>query len=78
MLSCKDITQMASDYRDHHMGVWQRMQFRVHLMMCTHCRRFMYQLETTIGSISRITPVETDEKTVEDQVARLLAESRKK
>lgn len=43
MLSCKDITRLASDYEDLNLGFRDRMQMRLHIFICVHCRNFMKQ-----------------------------------
>lgn len=46
MLNCQQIAQMSSDYLDRTDLTWQqRAQFKMHLMMCSHCRRFVGQLD---------------------------------
>ena len=44
MLSCKDVANRASDYLDNQTDARLRWQIRLHLMMCSHCRRFMRHL----------------------------------
>ena len=47
MLSCKDVANRASDYLDNQTDARLRWQIRLHLMMCSHCRRFMRHLRLT-------------------------------
>lgn len=44
MLSCKHITEYATDYLEGRMSFWQRLQFRMHLRMCEHCKRFLHHM----------------------------------
>lgn len=53
MPSCKDITEHSSDYLDRHMPWWQRANYRLHLMICVHCRRYVRQLKLTISTLGR-------------------------
>ncbi|NJO35460.1 MAG: zf-HC2 domain-containing protein [Rhodospirillales bacterium] len=48
MLTCKEVTERASLYVDRELGLWARLQFRLHLIMCQHCRRYMEQIETVV------------------------------
>lgn len=48
MLSCRDVTENASDYLERELGWWPRLQFRMHLMVCQLCRRYVEQLKATI------------------------------
>lgn len=72
MLSCKDISQLASEHIDNEMPFFKRMQFRMHLMMCKNCRRFVEQFQLTIESISHLTPPKPCESETNQQVARLM------
>lgn len=48
MLKCKDVAYQASDYLDKSLPFWQRVNIRIHLFMCGHCRRFIKQLKSTV------------------------------
>ena len=44
MLSCKDVTEMASLAMDETLPLRQRASMRLHLWMCKHCRNYTHQL----------------------------------
>lgn len=48
MLSCRDVTETASDYLERNLGWWPRLQFKMHLMACRICSRYVEQLKATI------------------------------
>ncbi len=77
MLSCREITEQASAYLDRDLPLSGRLQFRLHLFMCRHCRRFMDQLSTTIKLTPMIEEPPTDPEVEKDQVKRLLAAHKK-
>ena len=54
MPSCRDITEHASEYLDRQLTPWQRLGFRLHLMICLNCRRHLDQLKLTIGTLGRL------------------------
>ncbi|MDX1572544.1 MAG: zf-HC2 domain-containing protein [Methylophaga sp.] len=54
MLSCKEIAQQASDYIDQQYSWRQRMAFRLHLFICSNCRRYINQLDSTIESLKLV------------------------
>jgi len=47
VLTCRDITEQATDYLEKTTPWWGRVLFRIHLGMCRHCREFVRQLELT-------------------------------
>ena len=77
MFSCKDVSESASEYIDGNMPFMKRMNMRVHLFMCVHCRKFISQLKDTIRVVNLSKPVEPDEEQLEAQVQRLLRQVKK-
>lgn len=45
MLSCKQVATFASDYLDNNTPL--KWQIRMHLLMCSNCRRFVRHLNIT-------------------------------
>lgn len=72
MLSCKEITQLTSDYVDKELGFLKRMQFRLHLFMCKNCQRFVEQFETTVSVAAKLNPTTPSDDSLEKQVSSLL------
>jgi len=72
MLSCKEITQLTSDYLDHELGFIKRMQFRMHLFICKNCQRFVEQFKTTVAAAKNLKTEKPSDETVNNQVATLL------
>ena len=64
MITCKDVSDSASDYLDSPTTFLQRLGFRFHLIMCVHCRRYVRQLSLTSGVAKQLYPVNepTDEE----------------
>lgn len=54
MLSCRQLTEHASDYLDRELGLWQRLQVRFHLAFCHHCRRYVAQIERTVATMRHL------------------------
>jgi len=44
MLSCREATRLLSDAQDRRLSVAERVQLRLHVLMCGGCRRFGLQL----------------------------------
>lgn len=64
MITCKGVSDKASDYLEGPVPFMQRFQLRLHLMMCKHCRRYVRQLKLTSGVAQMISrpPEPTDEE----------------
>lgn len=60
MLSCRDITERASDYLDGDISGRQRLAIRMHIMICRHCRRLLRQLSLLRISLGRRQPQLTE------------------
>lgn len=69
MLTCREVTEMANAYLDREMSWPEKAQFRLHLMMCKHCRRYVDQLAKTVALL-RHPPVAPDRET-EDRPAEM-------
>lgn len=54
VLSCREVTQSAGDYLDSDVSWSRRMQIRLHLAMCRHCRRYVEQLAISIKALRGI------------------------
>ncbi len=64
MITCKDISDTASDYLEGPTTLLQRLHLRFHLIMCKHCRRYVKQLKLTSEVAQKISepPEPTDEE----------------
>lgn len=45
MLNCKDATRLISEGLDHRLSIWQRINLRLHVMMCKACNAYKRQIE---------------------------------
>ena len=72
MLSCKDITALASDHIEKKLPFFKRLQFKMHLFMCHNCRGFVDQLALTIRSLRTLKKPKVDEQIINQQVESLL------
>ncbi len=44
MLSCQQATALAAQGFDTPLSLWQRLQLKLHLLVCSRCRQFCKQL----------------------------------
>jgi anti-sigma factor RsiW len=72
MLKCLEVVEHADAYLADELTKWQRIQFRVHLAVCRHCRRYVRQLKMTQKLSQRqILTMQTTDQQVEDIWAKL-------
>jgi hypothetical protein len=53
MKSCKDVHRLVIEGQDRKLGFTERLAVRVHLMMCTACRRFDGQMNLLRQALRR-------------------------
>lgn len=53
MLSCREVTRLVSDAQERPLGLQERMSLRMHITMCSACRKFENQM-TTIRAAMRM------------------------
>ncbi|RPG25173.1 MAG: hypothetical protein CBC10_008645 [Gammaproteobacteria bacterium TMED50] len=51
MMSCRQVCDSASEIADGNLAAWQRLQVRIHLLICKYCRRYIRQLNMMVGAI---------------------------
>ncbi len=69
MLSCKDITDLLTEYLEGQLSFADRMQIKMHLAMCGHCRTYVDQLELTVQSCGEIPAPEVDDHLEQELLA---------
>jgi len=68
MLSCKEIVSGASDYKDKNLSWRGALGYRMHLLMCHHCRKFFRQFVSAIGVASTVATTFASDSQVEEVV----------
>jgi predicted anti-sigma-YlaC factor YlaD len=54
MLTCKELTEIATDYLEQDLSWGERLRVHVHLWMCRHCRRYLQQMRKVIALLRRL------------------------
>ncbi len=54
MLSCREITELVTDYAEGALGLGDRLRFQLHLGLCRHCRTYVRQLRATARALGRL------------------------
>lgn len=54
MLSCKEITELATGYLEGDLTRRERLRVRLHLWMCGNCRRYLEQMRKVVAMLKRL------------------------
>ncbi|MGE0397030.1 MAG: anti-sigma factor [Kofleriaceae bacterium] len=54
MLSCRDVTELVTDYVEGAMPYGERVSLWIHLAMCRHCRAYLRQYRDTIATLGHL------------------------
>lgn len=52
MFSCRHTTELASDHLEGALGGMVRLRFRLHLLICGNCRRYLRQIRATLAVLA--------------------------
>jgi predicted anti-sigma-YlaC factor YlaD len=69
MLTCRQMTELVTDYLESRMIWWDRVRFQMHVGMCRHCREYLRQMKETIRAAGRVT-IEPPPSVVEEELLR--------
>ncbi len=58
MLTCKEITELVTDYAEGDLSFMDRVRFQMHIGMCRNCRRYVRQVKATAGALGLLPPPE--------------------
>ncbi|MBZ0262589.1 MAG: zf-HC2 domain-containing protein [Hyphomicrobiales bacterium] len=68
MLTCKEVAERSSALIDGELGLWTKLQMRMHLAMCNGCRRFVSQMRLTDKLARAVATSNTNEVAQKDQI----------
>ncbi|WP_242338838.1 MULTISPECIES: anti-sigma factor [Anaeromyxobacter] len=54
MLTCKELTELVTDYAEGNLSFVDRLRFRVHIGMCRDCRRYVRQVKATAAALGAL------------------------
>jgi predicted anti-sigma-YlaC factor YlaD len=58
MLTCKQITDLVTEYAEGNLSFMDRVRFQMHIGMCRNCRRYVRQVRATAGALGLLPPPE--------------------
>lgn len=56
MLTCRELTELVTDYVEGRLSFLDRLRFQMHLGMCRSCRAYLRQLKQTIRALGELPP----------------------
>ena len=54
MLTCRQVTEICTQYLEGQLSFGRRMRFRLHIGMCRHCRAYLRQMKATVRCLGRL------------------------
>lgn len=54
MLTCRQLTELVTDYLEDRLSFMDRLRFRLHVGMCRHCRAYLDQMKQTIRTLGKL------------------------
>ena len=54
MLSCREVTELITDYVEGALSLRDRLRFQLHIGMCRHCRAYLRQMKLTANSLGHL------------------------
>jgi predicted anti-sigma-YlaC factor YlaD len=56
MLTCREVTELVTDYLEGRQTLVQRLRFEMHLGMCRSCRAYLRQMRSTVRALGSLPP----------------------
>jgi len=69
MPTCRDMSELVTDYMEGAVPLRTRISMRVHLMLCDACRAYFDQMRRTVRLLARGAPIIPDPATEESMLA---------
>lgn len=54
MLTCRELTELVTNYLEGRLSLVDRVRFDMHLAMCRHCRAYVQQMRDTIRTLGKL------------------------
>jgi predicted anti-sigma-YlaC factor YlaD len=71
-LTCRDVTDRASEYLDDRFPILTKVRVGLHLASCAHCRAYMRQIDlvsSALRSLSKLSPSPLNRLRLREQFA---------
>ncbi|MBI4483432.1 MAG: zf-HC2 domain-containing protein [Acidobacteria bacterium] len=70
MITCKEMTELVTDYLEGRLPWGRRLRFRLHLGMCWRCRIYLRQMKQTIRTLGKLPPEPISEEVRDELLKR--------
>jgi len=70
MLTCKQLTELVTEYLEGRMSLADRIRFQLHIGMCRHCRAYLRQMRQTIRTLGKLPDEPVPPEVLEDLLRR--------
>lgn len=54
MLTCRELTELITDYLEGRLPIMQRLRFRFHIAMCRPCLAYLRQMKIAIRTLGKL------------------------
>ncbi len=54
MLSCREMTELVTDYLEGRLSAWNRIRFWMHIGMCGACWEYVREMRAVIANLHRL------------------------
>ncbi len=70
MMTCRQLTELVTDYYEGRLSFLARIRFQLHLGLCIHCRRYVRQIWLTIKTLGGLPPEAVPDATRQELLER--------
>lgn len=74
MITCRELTELVTDYLEGRLSFADRARFQLHLGLCRHCRAYLQQMRATIAVAGQVSAPGHVQVTAEAMPAEVRAE----
>ena len=77
ILTCKQLVRAVTDAREGRLSAIDRAGYKLHLLRCRHCRRYVAQMDAVVGALGGAGPSEMAPAELHAALARAFRERKR-
>jgi predicted anti-sigma-YlaC factor YlaD len=70
MLTCRQMTELITDYLEGRLPWMDRARFRLHIGMCKNCREYLKQMKLSVAVLGAMPDEPVPDEVMEELLAR--------